>query len=62
MSTMSNQVAILNQQIVSEIDSLADFWRSAAAATADVAPPAQPAKRKRGRRHRSKTPPPIANP
>jgi hypothetical protein len=55
---MSNSVATLNQQIVSDIDSLADFWRSVAAAAVDPTP--APAKRKRGRR-RSKTPPPSAN-
>ena len=53
---MSNSVATLNQQIVSDIDSLADFWRSAAATAVDTAPAPAPAKRKR---RRSKTP--IAN-
>lgn len=55
---MSNSVATLNQQIVSDIDSLADFWRSAAATAVDAAP--APAKQRK-RRRRTKTPPPIAN-
>jgi hypothetical protein len=54
---MSNSVAILNQQMVSEIDSLADVWKTVAEATAD---PRQPAKKKRAPRRRSKTPAPIA--
>jgi hypothetical protein len=58
MST--NVLAALNQQIVSEIESMTGFWRdAAAAATAEAAP--QPQKRKRSRRQRSKTPPPVAN-
>ena len=54
---MSNSVAVLNQQMVSEIDSLADFWKTAADATPD---PRQPAKKKRAPRRRGKTPAPIA--
>ncbi len=57
---MKTELATLNQQIVSEIDSLADFWKSAAAVEYSV-PQAQAPKRKRGPRRRTKTPPPAAS-
>jgi hypothetical protein len=51
-------VASLYRQIASDIDSLADFWRSVAATTVDVAPtPPMPKRARRG-----KTPPPPPTP
>jgi hypothetical protein len=59
---MKTELATLNSQIVSEIDSLAEFWKSAAAVEYTVAAPAKSeGKRKRGPRRRTKTPPPAAS-